>query len=216
MNHIIEKIAQVGIIPVVKIDVEKAVLPLAKALQEGGIPVIEITYRTELAPRAIQLVKSNFPQMLIGAGTMLTPEQVRSAKAAGADFIVSPGFSAATSDECNKNDLLYIPGAITPSEIETVMALGYKTVKFFPAEAAGGLKMIKALAAPYQDITFIPTGGIDLDNLQEYMSFSKVIACGGSFMVQESLIKQGAFDKIKELSERAVECIIKARKEAGK
>ncbi len=213
MNDSIDTIRQAGILPVVKLNDKSKAVPLAKALLEGGIPVIEITCRTECAADAIRIIRNAFPEMLIGAGTVLTAEQVKAAYYAGADFIVSPGYGEKTAAECKRQDIPYIPGAITPTEIERVLDSGIDTIKFFPAEAAGGLGMIKALCAPYRNVTFIPTGGIGLNNLKEYISFPKVIACGGSFMVAEPLLDANDFEQIKILSQRAAEIIRDARKD---
>lgn len=204
MNTILEEIKQYGIIPVIKINQLENALPLAKALCDGGLPIAEITFRTSCASQAIQTISTAYPNMLVGAGTVLTVEQAKSAKDAGAKFIVSPGLNPKVVNFCVENNICIIPGCITPGEIEQAIALGLDTVKFFPAEAAGGIKMIKALSAPYKDIHFIPTGGIDEKNINEYLSFQKVIACGGSFMVSESLVDAKKFDEIAQITNQAM------------
>ena len=204
MENIVDKISKIGIVHVIKIeDVEKAV-PLAKALCEGGIPVAEVTFRTAQAEEAIAKISKELPEMLVGAGTVLTIEQVDKAVNAGAKFIVSPGLNPKVVKYCVDKGIIIMPGCMTPSEIEQAIELGLDLVKFFPAEAAGGIKMIKAMSAPYGNIKFMPTGGINEENMNDYLSFSKVIACGGSWMVKEDLIKNGEFDKITELSKRAI------------
>ncbi|MHB8062165.1 MAG: bifunctional 4-hydroxy-2-oxoglutarate aldolase/2-dehydro-3-deoxy-phosphogluconate aldolase [Ruminiclostridium sp.] len=204
MYDIFRKISLVGIVPVVKIDdVEKAV-PLAKALYEGGIPVAEITFRTEQAQTAIARITEALPEMLVGAGTILTAEQADRALEAGAKFIVSPGLNPKVVEHCIKIGIPIIPGCSSPSDIEQAIEFGLEVVKFFPAEASGGIKMLRALAGPYGNISFMPTGGIDASNINEYLSFSKVLACGGSWMVSENLIKAGSFEKIESLAREAM------------
>lgn len=206
--NITEEIYKIGIVPVIKInDVEKAV-PLAKALIDGGLPIAEITFRTEAAEEAISRVSKAYPEMLVGAGTVLTIEQAQRAKNAGAKFIVSPGFNPKVVQWCLDNDIVPTPGCTTPTEIEQALELGLNLVKFFPAEQSGGLDKIKALCAPYGNIKFIPTGGINLDNLKEYISFKKILACGGSFMVKEDYINNQQWDKITELTRKSVDAML--------
>ncbi len=208
MNEMMTKISNIGIVPVIKIeDVEKAV-PLAKALCKGGIPVAEITFRTAQAEEAIKRVVKEVPEMLTGAGTVLSVEQVKKAVAAGAQFIVSPGYNAKVVEYCVQNNIPVVPGCNNPSDIERALELGLEVVKFFPAEASGGLATIKALAAPYGNVKFMPTGGVNAKNIKEYLSFDKIVACGGSWMVKEDLIKAGDFDKITELAKEAVESML--------
>lgn len=204
MNEILKRIQQLGIVPVIKIeDTEKAV-PLAQALIEGGLPCAEITFRTAAGAEAIRRVTEAFPNMLVGAGTVLTPEQVDQAAAAGAKFIVSPGFNPKVVNYCVKKEILILPGCSNPSDVEQAIESGLEVVKFFPAEAAGGLKMIKAMSAPYTGIKFMPTGGVTPQNLNDYLSFSKIIACGGSWMVKDELVESGDFDQITRLTRNAV------------
>lgn len=204
MNEVLEKLSAIGIVPVIKIDdVEKAV-PLAKALVAGGIPCAEVTFRTDEAEEAIRRMASEVPEMLVGAGTILTPEQADKAIAAGSKFLVSPGLNPKVVKHCIDKGYLITPGTSNPSDVEVAIELGLDVVKFFPAEAAGGIKMIKSMAAPYTKMKFMPTGGINADNLNNYLSFNKIICCGGSWMVKDDLIKAGEFDKITELCKEAV------------
>lgn len=205
MHEVLKKISAIGIVPVIKIeDVSKAV-PLAKALCDGGLPCAEITFRAAGVDKAIRAITDALPEMLVGAGTVLTTEQVDQAVEAGAKFIVSPGLNPKVVRYCVDKGIPVTPGCANPSDIEQAIELGLDVVKFFPAEAAGGIKMIKAMAAPYGNIKFMPTGGINAKNLNDYLSFSKIIACGGSWMVNEDLIKAGQFDQITALARQAVE-----------
>ena len=207
MYEITEKFKKIKLIPVIKIeDVENAV-PLAEALIKGGLPAAEITFRAAGADKAIAAISKAFPDMLVGAGTVLTTEQVDAAKAAGATFIVSPGFNPKVVAYCNEIGIPVFPGCTTPSEIEQAIELGLDTVKFFPAEQSGGIDKIKAMAAPYTKMTFIPTGGISPANIKKYLAFNKVVACGGSFMVKEDLINNKEWDKITELTKNAVDLV---------
>jgi len=184
-------ISKFVIIPVIKIDDAKNAVPLARALIDGGLPVAEVTFRTDAAEESIRQISREFPEMLVGAGTVLTTEQAERAKNAGAKFLVSPGFNPKTVKWAIDNNIPIFPGCITPTEIEAALEMGLTTLKFFPAQQAGGLAMIKALCAPYTNVKFIPTGGIDLINLAEYLSFPKVAACGGSFKVKDEFITGG-------------------------
>lgn len=204
MNEILEKIQSIGIVPVVVLEDAKDAAPLAQALCNGGLPCAEVTYRTEAAEESIRIMAKEFPQMLVGAGTVLTTEQVDTAVAAGARFIVSPGLNPKVVRHCIEKEIPVMPGTANPSDVEQALELGLEVVKFFPAEAAGGLNMIKSMAAPYSKVRFMPTGGISVKNLNEYLAFPKILACGGSWMVKGDLIKAGAFDKIEELTRAAV------------
>ena len=206
-----DAISKLGVLPVIKIDDVKNAVPLCRALISGGLPAAEITFRTECAADAIKLVTDEFPDMLTGAGTVLTVEQVDRAVAAGAKFIVSPGLNPTVVKHCQSIGVPVIPGVMTPGEIEKGLELGLKVLKFFPAEAAGGLKMIKALSAPYGGVKFMPTGGISEKNLADYLANPKVLACGGSFMVKSDLINEGRFDEIERMTREAVEIVKKAR-----
>ena len=203
MNKMIEQFRKIGIIPVVVLDDAKDALPLAKALCEGGLPCAEVTFRTAAAEESIRIMSKEFPQMLVGAGTVLTTEQVDRAIGAGAKFIVSPGLNPKIVRYCQEKNIPITPGVQTPTEIETALELGLTTVKFFPAEPAGGLKMIKAIAAPYVDVCFMPTGGISENNVREYLAYDRIVACGGSWMVKKDLVAKGEFDKIREMVAQA-------------
>lgn len=204
MNEVLSKIQMMGIVPVIKLDHAKDAVPLAKALCDGGLPCAEVTFRTAAAEESIRLMREAFPDMLIGAGTVLTTEQVDLAVKAGASFIVSPGLNPKVVSYCVERGIPITPGCSTPSDIEAAIELGLDVVKFFPAEAAGGLAMIKAMAAPYVNMKFMPTGGINASNLISYLDFPKIIACGGSWMVKDDLVKAGDFGKITELTKEAV------------
>ena len=208
---IAEKFQKIGVVPVVVLEDVKDAVPLAKALVEGGLPCAEVTFRTEAAEESIRLMAEKFPDMLVGAGTVLTKEQVDAA-AAGARFIVSPGFDPEIVDYCLKKEIPVYPGCVSPSEVAQAVKRGLKVVKFFPAEPAGGLPMIKAMAAPYVGLKFMPTGGINAKNLEEYLSCDKIICCGGSWMVKGDLVKAGEFDKIKELTAEARKLVDSIRK----
>lgn len=204
MADIYQKIYETGIIPVIKIQNAEDAVPLAKALIDGGLPAAEITFRTTAAADAIKAITKEFPDMLVGAGTVLTTEQADKAKEAGAKFIVSPGLNPNVVKHCIKIGIPVIPGTSNPSDIEAALELGLTTVKFFPAEAAGGLAMLKAMSAPYGNVKFMPTGGLNEKNILSYLEFDKIVACGGSFMVKEDYIKAHDFDKIRELTHNAV------------
>lgn len=200
MKDITERFEKLGVVPVVVLEDTKDAVPLATALVEGGLPCAEVTFRTKAAAESIRLMTEQFPEMLVGAGTVLTIEQVDDAVRAGAKFIVSPGFDAEIVDYCLKNEIPVFPGCISPSEVAQAVKRGLKIVKFFPAEPAGGISMIKAMAAPYTGIKFMPTGGINAKNLENYLSCDKIICCGGSWMVKGDFVKAGEFDKIRELT----------------
>lgn len=204
MEELLKQIEEIGIVPVVKIDREQDAVPLAKALCDGGLPCAEVTFRTGAAADAIEAMAREYPQMLIGAGTVLTVEQADAAVKAGARFIVSPGFNPKVVGHCVDKGYPVFPGIATPSEIEQAISFGLNVVKFFPAEAAGGLNMIKSMSAPYTSMRFLPTGGINESNLNSYLNFNKVIACGGSWMVKADLINAGDFDAIREMTRQAV------------
>jgi len=207
MNQILEKIKNIGIVPVVVLDDAEDAKPLAKALLDGGLPCAEVTFRTEAAEESIKMINEEFPEMLLGAGTVLTTEQVDRAVSAGAKFIVSPGLNPDIVKYCVEKSIPIVPGIASPSEIEIALSFGLEVVKFFPAEASGGLNMIKALSAPYTTMKFMPTGGINEKNIQSYLAFDKIVACGGSWMVKNELISRKEFDKIKELTKQAVQLV---------
>ncbi len=208
MNEVLKRFQMLGIIPVVKIDDAKDAAPLAKALCEGGLPVAEVTFRTAAAAEAIRLMTEACPDMFVGAGTVLTTEQVDEAVAAGAKFIVSPGLNPKVVKYCIEKGVPITPGTSSPTDIEAALELGLEAVKFFPAEASGGLPKIKAMAAPYGNLMFMPTGGINQKNLISYLDFPKILACGGSWMVSSDLINGGQFDEIKRLTREAVNTML--------
>jgi 2-dehydro-3-deoxyphosphogluconate aldolase/(4S)-4-hydroxy-2-oxoglutarate aldolase len=200
----LEEIKKIGIIPVVKIDDAAKAVPLAKALIEGGIPCAEITFRTAQGEEAMARINAEVPGMLLGAGTVLNTGQVDKAIKAGAKFIVSPGLNPKVVSYCVENDIPVTPGCSNPSDMEQALEFGLDVVKFFPAEQAGGLEYLKAVAAPYHSLQFIPTGGINAQNIARYIAFEKTLACGGSWMVNAELINSGDFEKIKILCREAV------------
>ncbi|MBO7177961.1 MAG: bifunctional 4-hydroxy-2-oxoglutarate aldolase/2-dehydro-3-deoxy-phosphogluconate aldolase [Clostridia bacterium] len=203
-----EIVEQIKIVPVVKIDNLNDTLPLMKALCDGGIPIAEITFRTSCAADAIKLASENFgDKMLVGAGTVINATQAKLAVENGAKFIVSPGFAKEISDVCNEAGITYIPGCVTPTEIMAAISCGHKIIKFFPASNYGGVQTIKALSAPFGDIVFIPTGGVNASNINDFLAVKSIIACGGSWMVKDSLVKEGKFDEIVELCKEAVRVI---------
>lgn len=208
MNPILEQIQKIGIVPVVVINDEKDAVPLAKALCAGGLPCAEVTFRTAAAAGAIKAMTESFPNMCVGAGTVLNAEQVDAAVAAGAKFIVSPGLNPNTVKYCIEKNVPITPGTSSPSDIEAAIELGLDVVKFFPAEQSGGLAKIKAMAAPYVNMKFMPTGGINAKNITSYLDFPKIIACGGSWMVPGDLISAGEWDKIEQLTREAVQTML--------
>lgn len=204
MKDILEQLAEIKIVPVIAIsDVEKAV-PLARALVEGGIPCAEVTFRTAEGEETMRRISKEVPEILLGAGTVLRTEQVDRAIDAGAKFIVSPGFNPKVVDYCIEKNITITPGCSTPSDMEQAIERGLKVVKFFPAEQSGGLAFLKAVAAPYTMLNFMPTGGIGPKNLREYLDFNRIVACGGSWMVRKDLIDDGNFDEIVKLCKEAV------------
>ncbi len=207
MENIIKEISAAGVVPVVKIDDSKDAVALAAALRYGGLNCAEITFRTSAAEESIKLISEKFPDMLIAAGTVLTPEQADKAMNAGAKFIVSPGLNPEVVEHCKKKGYPIIPGVCTPTEIEKALSLGLTYLKFFPAEAAGGVKMIKSLAAPYTMVKFMPTGGINTSNLKDYLACKAIFACGGSWMVPSDKIASGDFDEIENLTKEAVKLL---------
>jgi len=204
MNKILEKIGELGIVPVVKIEKAEDALPLGKALIDGDLPIVEITFRTSAAEESIKTLTGELPNLLVGAGTVLTIEQVKEAVSAGAKFIVSPGFNPRVVDYCIENSIPVTPGINNPTQIEMALERGIEVVKYFPAEASGGLPLLKSMSAPYSGIKFIPTGGINQNNLCSYLSNNKVLACGGSWMVKPELISSGNFAEITRLTKEAI------------
>ena len=212
MKTLEEQFYDYPVVPVVVLDDAEDAAPLAEALVKGGIPCAEVTFRTEAAEESIRIMSEKYPEMLVGAGTVLTTEQVDRAVAAGAKFIVSPGFDPEIVDYCMEKNIPVFPGCVSPSEVAQAVKRGLKVVKFFPAEQAGGLAMLKAMAAPYTMLKFMPTGGINTKNLKEYLGFSKILCCGGSWMVKGDMIKNKEFDKITEMTREATELAAAARR----
>ena len=211
MNEVLMKIGQMGIVPVVVLNDVKNAVSLAQSLINGGLPCAEVTFRTEAAQQSIAEISKHFPQMFVGAGTVLTTEQVDRAVDAGAKFIVSPGFNPKVVEYCIKKGYPVTPGIMTPTELEMALEFGLDVVKFFPAENAGGLKMIKAMAAPYTKMKFMPTGGINPQNVREYLQCDKILACGGSWMVKGDLINSGNFAEIEKLTKEASQIVKEIR-----
>lgn len=204
MSEVLKQIGELGLVPVVKIERADDALPLGKALIEGGLPVAEITFRTAAAEEAIATLTRELPDLLVGAGTVLTVDQIKKAVGAGARFIVSPGFNPKVVDYCIEKNIPVTPGLNNPTVLEVALEKGLEVVKYFPAESSGGLKFLKDMAAPYSGIRFIPTGGINADNLNLYLAYNRVHACGGSWMVKADLISSGRFDEITRLAREAV------------
>ena len=207
MNKTLEKLGQFGVVPVVVLDDAKDAAPLAKALCEGGLACAEVTFRTDAAAESIRIMTETCPEMVVGAGTVLTTEQVDRAIAAGAKFIVTPGLDPEIVTYGIERSIPVTPGVVSPSELAQAYKLGLRLVKFFPAEPSGGLPMIKALAAPYNMMQFMPTGGISAATLPDYLRYEKIFACGGSWMVKSDLIKSGNFERITALTKEAVELV---------
>ncbi len=214
MTKTFEALSRIGVVPVITIDRPQDAVPLARALLNGGIGCAEITFRTASAEEAIQRISGECHEMLVGAGTVLTVQQAEQAIRAGAQYIVAPGFDAAVVDWCQEHGVPVLPGVATPTEINMALARGVKLLKFFPSEEIGGVRMLKALYAPYQEVQFIPTGGIKAHNLAEYLALPNVVACGGSWMATGSMISEGKFDEIARLSREARAIVHRARGES--
>jgi len=205
MTDVVATLRRLKVVPIIVIEDPTNAVPLARAILEGGIACAEITFRTAAAAEALRRISAELPDLLLGAGTVLTTEQAAWAKAAGAQFVVSPGLNPRVVDYCLTHKLPVYPGVCTPTEIEAALAKGLRVLKFFPAEAIGGLRYLKAMAAPYGDVEFIPAGGINAENLVAYLGFEKVIACGGTWMAPAEWIARGHFDRIREESRKANE-----------
>ncbi len=211
MTDMMLQLKKIGIIPVVVLNDAKDALPLAERLVKGGLPCAEVTFRTEAAEESIRQIAKAFPGMIVGAGTVLNIEQADRAIDAGAKFIVSPGLNPKVTEYVLKKGVPMTPGVCTPTEIEAAMEFGLDVVKFFPAEPSGGLKMIKALAAPYVGLQFMPTGGINAEIVRDYLKYDRIVACGGSWMVSGSLVKEGKFDEIEQLVREAAAIVKEIR-----
>jgi 2-dehydro-3-deoxyphosphogluconate aldolase/(4S)-4-hydroxy-2-oxoglutarate aldolase len=208
MDRVIEELGKIGIVPVIRIDDAEKAVPLARALMAGGIPCAELTFRTAQAEEAIRRITAEVPDMLTGAGTVLSVDQAERAVRAGARFIVSPGLNPRVVAYCKEKGIPVTPGCANPSDIEQALEAGLEVVKFFPAEQAGGLDYIKAISAPYPNLRFMPTGGINAANIARYIAFEKIHACGGSWMAAPELINAGDFEKIKGLAREAVMSVL--------
>lgn len=212
MMNVNEKISEIGVVPVIKLNnPQRDAAPLAKALCAGGVPVAEVTFRAAGADEAIRLMREACPDMLVGAGTVLTKEHVDKAIAAGAQFIVSPGFDGELVAYCQEKNIAVYPGCTTPTDYHAALKYGLEVVKFFPAEQSGGLAKIKAMSAPFPMFQVMPTGGISLKNLKEYLSCPVICACGGSYMVTADLIDNQKWDEITDLCKQSVEIVKEAR-----
>ncbi|MCH3960642.1 MAG: bifunctional 4-hydroxy-2-oxoglutarate aldolase/2-dehydro-3-deoxy-phosphogluconate aldolase [Solobacterium sp.] len=203
-KDVMKRLHGIGIIPAIVLDRVEDAAPLADALCKGGLPAAEVTFRTPAAHDAMIAMKKQRPELIVGAGTVLTKEQVDSALDAGAEFIVAPGLNPEVVKYCQEKGVAVCPGISSASELEQALALGLHTVKFFPAEAMGGIKTIKALCGPYKTMTFLPTGGVNTNNMLDYLSFNKIFAVGGTWMVKGDLIKNGRFDEVERISREAV------------
>lgn len=213
MSDVNKRIEEIGVVPVIKLtNPERDAKPLADALCEGGLPVAEVTFRAAGADTAIRLMKEAHPEMLVGAGTVLTTEHVDKALAAGAEFIVTPGFDGELVAYCQEKGIAIFPGCTTPTDYHAAYKFGLEVLKFFPAEQSGGLAKIKAMNAPFPMFKVMPTGGISLKNLKEYLSASVICACGGSYMVTADLIENQKWDEIIDLCKQSVEIVKEARK----
>ncbi len=204
MSSIKEQLKALKVIPVIAIDKAEYIIPLGKVLAENGLPAAEITFRSAAAAEAIRLLREAQPDMLIGAGTVLNREQAIAAKEAGATFIVSPGFNPNTVKACQEIGIDIVPGVNNPSTVEAALEMGLTTLKFFPAEASGGINMVKSLLAPYTDIELMPTGGINPANIKDYLAIPRVLACGGTRMVDKKLIEEGNWEELARLTREAV------------
>ncbi|SEQ09086.1 bifunctional 4-hydroxy-2-oxoglutarate aldolase/2-dehydro-3-deoxy-phosphogluconate aldolase [Basfia succiniciproducens] len=207
IQTILEKLRQIKIVPVIAIDKAQDILPLIKTLAENDLPVAEITFRSPAAVEAIRLARQHYPDVLIAAGTVLTAEQVVQAKSAGADFVVTPGFNPKIVQLCQDLNFPIIPGVNNPMSIEAALEMGLTAVKFFPAEACGGVKMIKALLGPYGNLQMMPTGGINMQNIREYLAIPNIVACGGSWFIERSFVNEKKWDMISRLVKETVELV---------
>jgi 2-dehydro-3-deoxyphosphogluconate aldolase/(4S)-4-hydroxy-2-oxoglutarate aldolase len=204
----LSRLRRIRLVPVIVIDDPDNAVPLARALEAGGLPCVEITFRTPRAAEALRRIRDECPDVLAGAGTVLNPEQAAEARRAGAQFVVAPGFGPAVVDYFREHDMAVFPGIATPTELEAALAKGLSVVKFFPAETLGGIAYLKAMSAPYgSDVEFMPSGGISISNIGEYLSFSRVVSCGGSWIAPPDLIAAKQFDHIRNEAAQAVAAV---------
>lgn len=211
MTVVLETLSQVGVVPVITIERASDALPLARALSSGGLRCAEVTFRTAAAAEAVAAIAHGLPEVFVGAGTVLTTDQAEQAVAAGARFLVAPGFDPALADWCQARGVPLLPGVATPTEVMQALARGLRLLKFFPAEEAGGVRMLRALAGPFREVRFMPTGGINPSNLSEYLALPNVVACGGSWMASGALIGAGEWDTITRLAAEARQLVAAAR-----
>lgn len=212
-QSVVERLRKNRLIPVIVIDDVAHIVPLGRALEEGGLPCVEITFRTPRALKALEKISSECPNVLAGAGTVLTPRQAADARSAGAKFVVAPGFNAAMVDYCVEHDIPVFPGVATPTELEFALSRGLSVMKFFPAEPLGGIAYLKAMSAPYGKIEFLPSGGIGLSNLAAYLSWPRIVACGGSWIAPPDWISAGQFDRIRDEVRKSVATAQAVKKE---
>ncbi len=203
-KQIVKKLQQFKVIPVIQINRLEHAVPLAKVLVENGLPVAEVTFRTDVAAEAIKAMKAAYPELCVGAGTVLTKQQVLLAKEVGSQFVVSPGLNPNTVKACQEIDMPIVPGVNNPSQVEQALEMGLSFLKFFPAEASGGINMIKSLLAPYVDVSFMPTGGISKNNINDYLGLDRVVCCGGTWMVAPAMIENEQWEEIACLVREAV------------
>ena len=203
-SNVLTRLGEAKVLPVVELDASEAALPLARALLAGGLPAVEITFRSEAAADSIEILRERIPEILVGAGTVLDIEQVELAARAGSHFVVTPGFNPAVVEACVETGLPVLPGVNNPTGVEQAMGFGLQAVKFFPAEASGGVSFLKALSGPYPSMRFLPTGGIGPNNLASYLALPNVLACGGSWLVSPALVRASRFDEISRLADEAV------------
>ena len=212
MNELQQKVSAVGVVPVIKLtNPQRDAAPLSDALCAGGVPIAEITFRAAGADEAMRIMLDRHPEMMVGAGTVLTTEQVDKTIAAGGQFVVTPGFDPEIVQYCIDKGITCFPGCTTPTDYHNAYKMGLEVLKFFPAEQSGGLAKIKAMSAPFPQFKVMPTGGISLKNLKDYISDPVIVACGGSYMCPDKLIKAGAWDEITELCKKSVEIVKEAR-----
>ena len=207
--NILDQITEKKLVPVIKLDDADNAAPLAEALCLGGLPVAEVTFRTLAARESIETMCRKYPEMLVGAGTITTVEQARQAAGAGASFLVSAGFNRKVTEYAIDNKMPIFPGVCTPTEVMYLLEYDLPVAKFFPAEQFGGLNTIKALAAPFPNMRFMPTGGINVENILSYLAFERIVACGGSWMVKDALITNNEFKEIERLTREAVNLLNK-------
>lgn len=212
MTDVLEELGRLGVVPVVKIERSQDAVELGRALLAGGLPCAEITFRTAAAEEAIRRISSSLPEIIVGAGTVLSVDQADRAVSAGARFIVSPGFNPKVVDWCLQKEIPVTPGVATPTEIDMALEKGLEILKFFPAEPLGGVAMLKAIAAPYGGVKFMPTGGINQDNLADYLAQPSVHCCGGRWLVKANLISAGRFDEITQLTREAISIVRQVRR----